>query len=203
MQVDASFPLDSVVAGAVLVALIVTLSICTSRIWQSREAWLSARPAGLAGRNWLLAALLAAGVGIAGYLSFTSLTHTELACGPLGGCNVVQNSRYAHLLGIPVGLWGVGGYFFMLLCWALGVWGRGNGLTRYARPGILILSLAAVAFSTYLTTLELFVIRATCTWCVGSAVVTAAVCWTLMRDKAWLPTEVTVRPRRRRKIKRK
>jgi uncharacterized membrane protein len=98
-----------------------------------------------------------------------------LACG-VGSCEVVQTSPYAYLFGVPVSGWGVLGYAAILgvalagtrPAWARGASGRGLAFALAALAG------AGFAFSTYLTTVELFVLRAVCMWCVISyALITA------------------------------
>lgn len=107
--------------------------------------------------------LCAAGVGIAGYLTYVHYAGLQPICGISHGCETVQTSRYASLLGVPVALLGLISY---ALIFAL-LWLRGDAprLAGYA------LVLTAFAFSAYLTYREVFTIHAICTWCVSSAVV--------------------------------
>ncbi len=59
----------------------------------------------------MIAALLALlGLLDAAYLSIERLTGGALACPIGGGCEVVQGSTYALLLGVPVAFVGVAGY---------------------------------------------------------------------------------------------
>src|SRR2546428_8886595 len=94
-------------------------------------------------------------------------------CGA-GGCGQVQPSRYADLWGVPVALYGVVGYAALL---AVAVLGLRPGLLAERRVTLALAALATVgvAFSLYLTYLELFVIHAICRWCVGSAVIVTAI----------------------------
>ena len=86
-----------------------------------------------------------------------------------GGCDVVRESRYSSMGGVPVSLLGVLGYAAMAAAAA-------SPLGRRARWNALFwLSAAAVGFSAYLTYLELFVIEAICSWCVASAAIAAGV----------------------------
>jgi len=96
-----------------------------------------------------------------------------LQCGT-GACEQVQTSRYADLLGVPVALYGVVGYAALL---AVAVLGLRPGLVAERRVTLALAALATVgvAFSLYLTYLELFVIHAMCRWCVGSAVIVTAI----------------------------
>jgi uncharacterized membrane protein len=90
-----------------------------------------------------------------------------LACGT-GGCETVQTSPFSRFLGLEVALYGVVGYLVLLLL----------SMDTLRRPVawtssrlLLILSGVGLAFTIYLTYLELFVIKAICRWCVGSAVI--------------------------------
>ena len=85
------------------------------------------------------------------------------------GCDVVRESRYSRLGGVPVSLLGVLGYAVMAAAVV-------SPLGRRARWNMLFgLSAAAVGFSAYLTYLELFVIEAICSWCVASATIATLV----------------------------
>jgi uncharacterized membrane protein len=92
-----------------------------------------------------------------------------LACGA-GGCETVQQSSWSRFAGMDVALIGVIGYAGLLL---LSLAALQPGLSVRQWPATLLLWLAGigVAFSLYLTYLELFVIQAICRWCVGSAVI--------------------------------
>jgi uncharacterized membrane protein len=96
-----------------------------------------------------------------------------LACGD-GACETVQLSRHAELFGMPVALYGVVGYFAMLM---LGLAGVHPPLAarRWPTTALVLLAGLGVAFSGYLTYLELAVIHAWCRWCVVSAVIVTAI----------------------------
>jgi len=90
-----------------------------------------------------------------------------LACGT-GGCETVQTSPFSRFLGLEVALYGVVGYLVLLVL--------SMDMLRRPVAGISsrllrILSGVGLAFTIYLTYLELFVIKAICRWCVGSAVI--------------------------------
>ena len=107
------------------------------------------------------AALALAGVGIAGYLTYTHYAHTTIAC-PIagGGCETVQESSYAELAGIPVALLGLLMYGAVL---ALVIWDD-----ERARAICAVLTVAGLAFALYLLAVQLWVIDAICAWCVAS-----------------------------------
>jgi len=100
----------------------------------------------------------------------------ELQCGT-GGCEVVQTSPYADLLGIPVAFYGVAGYAVLLV---LGLAGLQPARAGDRRLAVLVAALATAgfAFTLYLTFLELLVLHAICRWCIASAAIMTAI-WVL------------------------
>ena len=115
------------------------------------------------GLQVIIAALSALGAAVAGYLVYVHYAGLSPMCVAGGGCEVVQSSKYATPLGVPVALLGLAGYLLI----------GASALTRHdaARLGGLCLAVAGFGFSLYLTYLELFVIHAICQWCVASAII--------------------------------
>ncbi len=96
-----------------------------------------------------------------------------LACGT-GGCEAVQASSWSRFFGIEVALIGVVGYGALLAVSLMSL--QPSMMGRRWPPGLLAaLAGGGVAFTAYLTFLELFVIHAVCRWCVGSAAIILAV----------------------------
>ena len=119
-------------------------------------------------RDWRVIAVAGAGVLVAGYLGVTKLLGGSAAfCTAGSGCDVVQASRYAVLLGVPTALWGVVAYV------AVGALSAA-GLTRARWLAAFAIAAGAVGFSAYLTWLEVFVIRALCGYCLASAALAVA-----------------------------
>jgi uncharacterized membrane protein len=111
------------------------------------------------------------GLGTALYLTFVEATAAQAVCGPVGDCNAVQSSSYAMLFGVlPVGLVGAFGYIAILVAW---LWGRfrSDGLADLTVPGVFGMAFFGTLYSIYLTYVEIFVIEATCMWCLSSAVI--------------------------------
>lgn len=107
------------------------------------------------------------GLAVAGYLTYVHDAELEPFCaGGGGGCERVQNSSYAELIGVPVALLGLIGYALILA--SLAVPGDPG------RLGGALLALIGFGFSLYLTWVELFEIDAICQWCVVSAVLMTA-----------------------------
>jgi uncharacterized membrane protein len=110
------------------------------------------------------------GVFVSIYLTLYKLGYIgELQCA-VGSCETVNTSRWATFLGLPVAAWGLGFYVAVLALVLVGV------QEQYADSRAVAVALAAltgwgVAFSGWLTYLELFVIDAICIWCVASAII--------------------------------
>ncbi|HEY3011591.1 MAG TPA: vitamin K epoxide reductase family protein [Gemmatimonadales bacterium] len=104
-----------------------------------------------------------------------------LACGT-GGCETVQQSLWSRFAGVEVSLIGLVGYAGLLLVSLMALQPR---LASQRWPASLLAGLAAlgVAFTAYLTYLELFVIHAICRWCVGSAVIIVAILVAALLDQ--------------------
>jgi uncharacterized membrane protein len=96
-----------------------------------------------------------------------------LACGA-GGCETVQQSPWSRFAGVEVALIGMVGYAGLLLL-SLAALQPGLSTQRWPATLLMWLSGVGVAFTLYLTYLELFVIHAICRWCVGSAAIILAI----------------------------
>ncbi len=118
----------------------------------------------------MLAALLAlAGVFVALYLTLYKLGYIGTLVCAVGSCETVQTSKWATFLGFPVGAWGVAYYVGVLV---LSLAGLAPALAEkpWVSQLLVVITGVGVAFSLWLTYLELFVIHAICQWCVISAV---------------------------------
>ena len=111
------------------------------------------------------AVLASLGAAISAYILYVRETNGSLVCST-GGCETVQSSSYAELLGLPVAALGLAG-FVVLLAAALA---RGD----WARLVNATVALAAFLFAAYLLTVQLVVLDAICQWCVATDVLTTA-----------------------------
>lgn len=103
------------------------------------------------------------GLAIATYLTYVHYADLKPICVSNGGCEVVQSSKWAKFLGIPVPLLGLLGWIGIL--GSLLIRGDiGRGLTA-------LLTLFGFGFSAYLTYLEKFEIKAWCQWCIANAII--------------------------------
>lgn len=116
--------------------------------------------------------LALAGVAVAGYLTLVHYRDELLVCA-VGGCERVQQSRYAEIAGVPIAILGAGMYL-VVLALAIGRWRRPD-LTDVATVAAFGLTLAGSLYSAYLTYVEVAVIDAICQWCVVSAALTVAI----------------------------
>jgi uncharacterized membrane protein len=96
---------------------------------------------------------------IAAYLVVVHYRADALVCAT-SGCETVQRSRYAELLGIPVAVFGFATYVVLFA----------SSLTR--RPLAVTvgagLALTAFVFALYLAYVQVAVLHAICMWCVAA-----------------------------------
>ena len=126
----------------------------------------------------LLAVAALAGLAIASYLTVVHYQGGVPVCAT-NGCEIVQQSRYAELLGVPVALLGTLTFAAMLVSAAL--------RRQVVVVSAATLALAAVLFAGYLVYVQLVVLDAVCLWCVASDALTAVVALA-----AWLRLRHTV-----------
>lgn len=127
-------------------------------------------------RRMAVAVLALIGLFISLYLLLYHMGwYGGLACGSgAHSCEYVQSSRYASFLGWPVPGWGVAWYGSVFGIALLGVQPT-FGEHPWTGKLLSLLAVGGLAFTVYLTSVELFVLRAVCRWCVGSAVIATAI----------------------------
>lgn len=112
--------------------------------------------------NWPLFALALIGMALSGYLSFTAWQGKQVAfCTEGAGCDVVLNSRWSTLFGMPTSFWG----FLTYALLAAVAWNK-NAADRWRWAWTI--SLFGLLFSLYLTSVSLFELKATCPYCLTS-----------------------------------
>jgi uncharacterized membrane protein len=128
--------------------------------------------------RFAVALLALIGAGIAGYLTYTHFKGSPPVC-LTSGCEVVQNSRWSELFGIPIALLGMLTYLSIVA----------TTLVRHPRAkqvGAMI-ALTALGFNAYLLYIQAYEIGRYCTWCVANEIVSAvlapiAIAWLLSPD---------------------
>jgi len=126
--------------------------------------------------RWAVAVLALIGAGIAGYLTYTHFKGSPPVC-LTSGCEVVQNSRWSELLGIPVALLGFLTYLSIFATTVVR-----HPLAK--QVGVTIV-LVALGFNAYLLYIQEHEIGRYCTWCVSNEIVSAilapvAIAWLLV-----------------------
>jgi uncharacterized membrane protein len=119
---------------------------------------------------WASVGLSGLGIFISGYLVTKRFTGGSLACTRWAECDVVNNSVYSQIYGVPVSVLGLAGYLLLLALALAALWTTGCTQRRILLLS-LVLAVGGVGFSVYLTYLEIYVIEALCAWCVASAIV--------------------------------
>lgn len=118
--------------------------------------------------DWIVVALALVGLGVAGYLTALKFGGTQaFLCRGGSGCDLVQASRYSVLAGVPTAMWGAGIYL------AIAVLAAMPRTARRWQAAFMLVS-GAVAFSLYLTYISIFVIGATCPYCLASGGIAVA-----------------------------
>jgi len=115
--------------------------------------------------------LIVIGIFISGYLSYVKLTNVAMVCVESGAfnCEVVQNSAYSRLFGIPVAWLGLATYLVM---GAIILFEKRIAFLR--EYGIMLMfgvNLFAWLFSMWLVYAQFFLLKALCPWCLSHEVV--------------------------------
>lgn len=131
-----------------------------------------------------MAALALVTIGIASYLLQAHYSGGSVVCST-GGCETVEQSRYADIFGIPVALIGLLGSVAILITLM-----RGDLLGRAAG---LALTLTGFFFAAYLVLVQLTALHAVCEWCiVNDSLLAAIAVLAVVRARADLKTPVLV-----------
>lgn len=109
------------------------------------------------------------GIANAAYIAQSRISGTPLLCDiqNLSGCNIVANSQYSQLFGIPLAEYGVlfFGILFVLAALELILFDR---LLRRVLQGV---SLIGILASLYFTGVQVFLIGAFCVYCLASSLI--------------------------------
>ena len=116
--------------------------------------------------------LVVVGLLISGYLSYVKLTEVPMVCvqnSDVFNCEVVQNSAYSRIAGIPIAWFGFAVYVALFILLSLQ-----NRINFLKDNGVLVffgLTLFSWLYSMYLVYLQFFVLQALCPWCLAHEVV--------------------------------
>lgn len=104
--------------------------------------------------------------------SYTSYAHFDASAydvcsfGESFSCDIVNQSEYAKIAGIPVAFLGLGAYVFYLVFGFYSLKKHNETLLTIASAG----AIAGLAFSLYLTGIEAFVLYTWCLFCIVSQI---------------------------------
>ncbi|MDB5195617.1 MAG: conserved rane protein of unknown function [Parcubacteria group bacterium] len=107
------------------------------------------------------------GLADAWYLADTALTGASLTCNIAGldGCNIVAQSPYSHILGIPLGVYGVVFYgLFLILAFI-----ASKKPFRMLIRALLALGTIGLLVSAWFLYIQFVLIQALCVYCLASA----------------------------------
>ena len=133
----------------------------------------------LGGPNWPLVILAILGMALSGYITFSAWLGKDVAfCTEGAGCDVVLNSRWSTLLGMPTAFWG----FLTYALLAAVAWNR-DAANQWRWTWVI--SLFGLLFSLYLTAISFLELQAACPYCLTSLGLMASifVLTTLQRPK--------------------
>ncbi len=127
----------------------------------------------------LIKLLALIGLIISAYLSFKILGGSDLNyCVTGKDCDIVNNSVYSRIFGIPVSVIGLLGYILIL---AVSFY----SFTKRKKWNLLFyITVIGASFSLYLTYVEIFKIKAICSFCVASLAIILAILILLIIKKS-------------------
>ncbi|GAQ88001.1 hypothetical protein KFL_003930040 [Klebsormidium nitens] len=138
-------------------------------------------PEGNGALYWLIGGLASIGALETAYLTYEKLTGGPVACGlgagGVGGCSDVLDSEYGTLFGVPLSLFGLAAYSLVLILSQLT---RSDQASNPSAPSLnKWLLLAATSAMTAASGYFMYILNfkltgATCTYCVGSAVLSTS-----------------------------
>lgn len=103
---------------------------------------------------------------IAQYIYRKKKAKTKLVCPRRSNCDTVIHSDYSKIFGIPVE--GLGMYYYasVVITYCVFLFRPANEIINLVVLGI---SMSSVLFSIYLVSMQAFVIKQWCAWCLASA----------------------------------
>ncbi len=119
---------------------------------------------------YFMLGLALVGIAVAFYDSYAIYNRQPLWCPPpIDGCNIVADSPYARIFGLPLGYFGLVYYLYMFgLAALLAV----DPFSRGLRWGTLLYAAIGLSFSLCFMYIQFTYIRAFCIYCLISAVAT-------------------------------
>src|SRR5947208_2117248 len=129
------------------------------------------------GPNWPLFVLALLGMAVSAYLTYTAWQGKLVAgCTVGSACDVVLNSRWSTLLGMPTSFWG----FLTYALLAAIAWNKyADSQWKFAS----FVTIIGLLYSLYLTGISFFVLQAACPYCLTSLGLMTVIFVTLLLQK--------------------
>ncbi|MDO8283213.1 MAG: vitamin K epoxide reductase family protein [Thermodesulfovibrionia bacterium] len=132
--------------------------------------------------NWTLTGLAAAGMILTAYLSLIHwFGQKPLLCNEGSTCSIVQGSRWGTFLLLPTAFWG----FLTYTALAFIGFKIRNRASHWKAAWTV--SLIGFAYSIYLVSISIFVIKATCIYCLASFSIMTIIFIVMTSQRSWLP----------------
>jgi|SRR5579883_1761629 len=122
----------------------------------------------------------------AGVVYWAHRVNANLPCTSVGGCDEVNNSHWAYVLGVPVSLLGAIAYVVLLLASVLRLTTDSEQLARRVNLFLLAASFLGTCYSWYLQYIAKYLIEAFCIYCRGSAIIMTLIFATSLLAALWL-----------------
>lgn len=136
-----------------------------------------AQSAPRSGPNWPIVGLAAAGMILSGYLTYAAWQGQVVAgCTVGSACDVVLNSRWSRLLGMPTSFWG----FLTYALLAAIAW---NKQTTSQWKLAWTVTVIGFLYSLYLTGVSLIVLDSACPYCLASLALMSAIFVVLLMQR--------------------
>ena len=120
--------------------------------------------------RYLMLVLALIGIAVAFYDSYAIYNRQPLWCPPpVDGCNIVADSPYGRIFGLPLGYFGLVYYLYMFGLVALLAF---DPFSRGLRWGTLLYAAVGISLSIGFMYIQFTYIRAFCIYCLISAVTT-------------------------------
>jgi uncharacterized membrane protein/glutaredoxin len=134
------------------------------------------------GPNWSTLALALVGMGLSGYLTYSAWQGQSVAgCTVGSACDVVLNSRWSRLLGLPTSFWG---FLTYALIAAIAL----NKSTPSQWKMAWTVTIVGLLYSLYLTGVSLIALNSACPYCLTSlGIMTAILVVVLIQRPAKMP----------------
>ncbi len=131
-------------------------------------------------------ALSVIGILLSLYLTINYFGGSDISyCVTGTDCDVVKKSAYSKIFGIPVSALGIIGYGAIII----------SSLTSLSKKNrwnlLFVFSTLGFAFSIYLTYLELYIIKAICSYCVVSAIIISLILFLVISKKSVMAPKVS------------